>query len=144
MPRFRIGRPLSEPSTPRMSTQLKQFPPFFDDLVWEREYRAVEWKEVPYRKTITEFFRRIDDHVRRSGQCRSLCHMKEAKRLLAPHAIGFSSFDAGTADMKVLERSGEALLWPVRRATEFHGQFCVSRSGRQAVGGRHDDHRKPA
>ena len=28
--------------------------------------------------------------------------MKEAKRLLAPHAIGFSSFDAGTADLKVL------------------------------------------
>ena len=35
--------------------QLKQFPPFLDDLVWEREYRAVEWKDVPYRKTITEF-----------------------------------------------------------------------------------------
>ena len=43
--------------------QLKQFPPFFDDLVWEREYRPVEWKDVPYRKTITEFLRRIDDQV---------------------------------------------------------------------------------
>ena len=28
--------------------------------------------------------------------------MKEAKRLLSPHAIGFSSFDAGTADRRVL------------------------------------------
>ncbi|HYK89915.1 MAG TPA: hypothetical protein VE398_14155, partial [Acidobacteriota bacterium] len=28
--------------------------------------------------------------------------VKEAKRVLAPDAIGFSSFDAGTADMKVL------------------------------------------
>ena len=26
---------------------LKGFPPFLDDLVWEREYRVVEWKEVP-------------------------------------------------------------------------------------------------
>ena len=28
--------------------------------------------------------------------------MKEAKRVLAPNAVGFSSFDAGTADMQVL------------------------------------------
>jgi hypothetical protein len=33
------------------------------------------------------------------GACASI---KEAKRVLAPDAIGFSSFDAGTADMQVL------------------------------------------
>ena len=82
--------------------QLKQFPPFLDDLVWEREYRAVEWKDVPYRKTITEFLRRIDDHVVVPVNVGAHASMKEAKRLLAPHAIGFSSFDAGTADLKVL------------------------------------------
>jgi len=82
--------------------QLKQFPPFLDDLVWEREYRAVEWKDVPYRKTITEFLRRIDDHVVVPVNVGAHASMNEAKRLLAPHAIGFSSFDAGTADFKVL------------------------------------------
>src|SRR6476661_3991507 len=81
---------------------LKGFPPFLDDLVWEREYRTVEWKEVPYRKTITEFLKRIDDHVVVPVNLGAYATIKEAKRLLAPGAIGFSSFDAGTADMQVL------------------------------------------
>jgi len=81
---------------------LKGFPPFLDDLVWEREYRTVEWKEVPYRKTITEFLKRIDEHVVVPVNLGAYATIKEAKRLLAPGAIGFSSFDAGTADMQVL------------------------------------------
>ena len=81
---------------------LKGFPPFLDDLVWEREYRTVEWKEVPYRKTITEFLKRIDEHVLVPVNLGAYTTIKEAKRLLAPTAIGFSSFDAGTADMRVL------------------------------------------
>jgi SAM-dependent MidA family methyltransferase len=81
---------------------LKQFPPFFDDLVWEREYRAVEWKEVPYRKTIADFLKRIDEHVVVPINLGACATIKEAKRLLAPDAIGFSSFDAGTAEMNVL------------------------------------------
>ena len=81
---------------------LKGFPPFLDDLVWEREYRAVEWKEVPYRKTIADFLKRIDEHVLVPVNLGAYATIKEAKRLLAPDAIGFSSFDAGTADMAVL------------------------------------------
>jgi hypothetical protein len=81
---------------------LKQFPPFFDDLVWEREYRTVDWKDVPYRKTITEFLRRIDEDVVVPVNVGAFMTMKEAKRLLAPDAVGFSSFDAGTDDLKVL------------------------------------------
>jgi hypothetical protein len=81
---------------------LKGCPPFLDDLVWEREYRAVEWKGVPYRKTITEFLKRIDEQVVIPVNLGAYGTIKEAKRLLAPDAIGFSSFDAGTADIKVL------------------------------------------
>ncbi|MCX5722884.1 MAG: SAM-dependent methyltransferase [Nitrospirae bacterium] len=81
---------------------LKGFPPFLDDLVWEREYRTVEWKEVPYRKTITEFLKRIDEQVVVPVNMGAYATIKEAKRLLARDAIGFSSFDAGTADMDVL------------------------------------------
>jgi hypothetical protein len=81
---------------------LKGFPPLLDDLVWEREYRTVEWKEVPYRKTITNFLKRIDEHVLVPVNLGAYATIKEAKRLLAPQAIGFSSFDAGTADMNVL------------------------------------------
>jgi hypothetical protein len=81
---------------------LKGFPPFLDDLVWEREYRAVEWKEVPYRKTIADFLKRIDEQVLVPVNLGAYATIKEAKRLLAPDAIGFSCFDAGTADMAVL------------------------------------------
>ncbi|HEU4686306.1 MAG TPA: SAM-dependent methyltransferase [Nitrospira sp.] len=81
---------------------LKRFPPFFDDLVWEREFHPVEWKDVPFRKTVTEFLRRIDEQVVVPVNIGAFATLKEAKRLLTPNAIGFSSFDAGTADLKVL------------------------------------------
>ncbi|TKB73912.1 MAG: hypothetical protein E8D46_08510 [Nitrospira sp.] len=81
---------------------LKGFPPLLDDLVWEREYRVVEWKDVPYRKTITDFLKRIDEQVLVPVNLGAYATIKEAKRLLAADAIGFSNFDAGTADMNVL------------------------------------------
>jgi hypothetical protein len=81
---------------------LKRFPPFFDDLVWEREYHPVEWKDVPFRKTITEFLRWIDEQVVVPVNLGACATLKEAKRLMAPDAVGFSSFDAGTADFNVL------------------------------------------
>lgn len=81
---------------------LKTFPPFLDELVWEKEYRKVEWKDVPYRKTIVEFLQRIDQDVVVPINVGAYATLKEAKRLLAPEAIGFSAFDAGTADMNVL------------------------------------------
>lgn len=81
---------------------LKSCPPFLDDLVWEKEHRAVEWKQVPYRKTIVEFFKEIDQRVLVPVNLGAFATLKEAKRLLAPNAVGFSAFDAGTADLKVL------------------------------------------
>lgn len=81
---------------------LKTFPPFLDELVWEKEYRTVEWKDVPYRKTIVEFLQFIDKEVLVPVNVGAFATLKEAKRLLAPEAIGFSAFDAGTGDIKVL------------------------------------------
>lgn len=81
---------------------LKTLPPFLEDLVWEREYRPIDTKAFPFRRTVTEFLKTIDEEVLvpyNMGACQS---MKEAKRLLAPDAIGFSSFDAGTVDHRVL------------------------------------------
>ncbi|MCS6325803.1 MAG: SAM-dependent methyltransferase [Nitrospira sp.] len=84
------------------SEKLKQCPPFLDDLIWEREYHKVEWKDVPYRKTITEFMKAIDDEVLVPVNLGACASIKEAKRVLASNAVGFSSFDAGTADLRVL------------------------------------------
>lgn len=81
---------------------LNTFPPFLDELVWEKEYRTVEWKDVPYRKTIVEFLQSIDQDVLVPVNIGACATLKDAKRLLAPDAIGFSAFDAGTADMMVL------------------------------------------
>lgn len=82
--------------------ELKTFPPFLDELVWEKEYRKVEWKDLPYRKTIVDFLQVIDQEVLVPVNVGAFATLKEAKRLLAPDAIGFSAFDAGTADMNVL------------------------------------------
>ncbi|HXV68337.1 MAG TPA: SAM-dependent methyltransferase [Nitrospira sp.] len=81
---------------------LKAYPPFLDDLVWEKECRNVVWKEVPYRKTIVGFFRGIDQKVLVPVNLGAFATLKEVKRLLAPEAIGCSVFDAGTADSAVL------------------------------------------
>ncbi|MDH4193428.1 MAG: class I SAM-dependent methyltransferase [Nitrospirota bacterium] len=81
---------------------LKTMPPFLEDLVWEREYRPIETKTFPFRRTVAEFLKSIDEEVLvpyNVGACQSV---KEAKRLLATDAIGFSSFDAGTVDHRVL------------------------------------------
>ena len=81
---------------------LQSFPAFLGDLVWEREYQPVDAKAFPFRRTVSEFLKGIDEEVLvpyNVGACQSL---KEAQRLLAPDAIGFSSFDAGTADPRVL------------------------------------------
>ncbi len=51
---------------------------------------------------ITEFLRGIDEEVLTPINVGAAQSMKEANRLLAPHAIGFSGFDAGTFDHDVL------------------------------------------
>ncbi|MCP9451085.1 MAG: class I SAM-dependent methyltransferase [Nitrospira sp.] len=81
---------------------LKRYPLFLDELVWEKELRPVEWKQVPYRKTIVEFFQSIDPQVLVPVNLGAFATLKEAKRLLAPNAVGFSAFDAGAGDLKVL------------------------------------------
>ncbi|MBH0195805.1 MAG: hypothetical protein HP494_09475, partial [Nitrospira sp.] len=44
----------------------------------------------------------MDEQVLAPVHLGAFATLKEAKRLLAPEAVGFSAFDAGTGDMKVL------------------------------------------
>ena len=81
---------------------LATFPAFLEDIIWEKEYRKSDWKEIPYRKTIAEFLKKIDEHVLVPVNLGAYASIKEARRLLAPEAIGFSTFDAGTYDLDVL------------------------------------------
>ncbi|HKT35489.1 MAG TPA: SAM-dependent methyltransferase [Nitrospira sp.] len=114
--------------------QLKQFPPFFDDLVWEREYRPVEWKDVPYRKTITDFLRRIDDQVVVPVNIGAFLTIREAKRVLAPDAVGFSSFDAGTADHKVLNDPDKPCSGQFGGQQSFMVNFALAEAVAKQVG----------
>jgi hypothetical protein len=81
---------------------LRAFPAFLDEIVWEREYQPVAWQAVPYRKIITEFLKKIDEEVLVPVNLGAFSTLKEAKRLLTADSLGFSSFDAGTADLGVL------------------------------------------
>jgi hypothetical protein len=81
---------------------LSVYPTFLEDIIWEKEYRKSDWKAIPYRKTITEFLKKIDEHVLVPVNLGAFASIKEAKRVLAADAIGLSSFDAGTADLAVL------------------------------------------
>jgi hypothetical protein len=95
------------------------FPPFLEDIVWEKEYRKIEWKPVPYRKTISEFLKKIDEHVLVPVNLGACATLEEAKRVLAPDAVGFSSFDAGTADLTVLNDPEKPCF------TQIGGQYSV-------------------
>lgn len=81
---------------------LKDLPGFLEDIVWEREYHKIEAKEVPFRRLITDFIKFIDSEVLVPINVGAAASLKEAKRLLSADAIGFSAFDAGTADLSVL------------------------------------------
>jgi len=81
---------------------LQHFPAFLEDIIWEKEYRKTDWKAVPYRKTITEFLKQIDEHVLVPVNLGACATVHEAKRVLAPDAIGFSSFDAGADELAVV------------------------------------------
>jgi hypothetical protein len=81
---------------------LKKYPPFLEDIIWEKEYRKAEWKGVPFRKTITDFLKQIEEHVLVPCNVGLFASLKEAKRILAPDAVGLSAFDAGTDRLRVL------------------------------------------
>ncbi len=82
--------------------ELKRLPAFLDDLVWEREYRAIEAKDVPFRRLITDFLKLFDEEVLIPVNVGAAAVLKEANRLMAPDALGLSGFDAGTMDEAVL------------------------------------------
>jgi len=101
------------------SQSLSRYPAFLNDLVWEKEYRKAEWRTVPYRKTITEFLKRIDEEVLVPVNLGAFGTLKEAKRVLAGGAVGFSSFDAGTPDLTLLNDPDKPCYG------QFGGQFSI-------------------
>jgi hypothetical protein len=81
---------------------LTSFPAFFEDIIWEKEYHKVDWKDFPYRKIITDHLKLVDEQVLVPVNLGAAATIREAKRLLSADAVGFSSFDAGTSDRRVL------------------------------------------
>src|SRR5438034_213593 len=80
---------------------LKGGPSFLDEIIWEKDYLPIDWKRVPYRKTLTDFMKQIDELVIVPANFGAFATIKEAQRLLAPGGR-FTSLDAGTSDKAVL------------------------------------------
>jgi len=81
--------------------RLQGGPSFLDEIIWEKDYQPIDWKRVPYRKTITDFMKQIDELVIVPANFGAFATIKEARRLLAPGGR-FTSLDAGTPDRAVL------------------------------------------
>lgn len=81
--------------------KLKAYPSFLDEIIWEKDYGTIDWKRVPYRKTITESVKPIDELVIVPVNLGAFATLKEVRRLLASGGR-FTSFDAGTPDQEVL------------------------------------------
>ncbi|TLY20637.1 MAG: class I SAM-dependent methyltransferase [Nitrospirae bacterium] len=81
--------------------KLKGGPSFLDEIIWERDYQPIDWKRVPYRKTISDFMKQIDELVIVPANFGAVATIKEAQRLLAPGGR-FTSLDAGTPEKTVL------------------------------------------
>jgi hypothetical protein len=77
--------------------KLRNEPSFLDEIIWEKDYQPIDWKRIPYRKTITEFMRAIDDLVLVPVNLGAFATVREAQRLLAAGGR-FVSLDAGTPD----------------------------------------------
>jgi len=109
-------------------TALEAFPAFLEDIIWEKEYRKTEWRDVPYRKTITEFLKQIDEHVLAPVNLGAFAGLTEAKRVLAPGAAGFSSFDAGADDLAVLNDPDKPCYGMFGGQYSFMVNFALVRS----------------
>jgi hypothetical protein len=118
----------------RDAETLKSFPPFFEDLVWEKEHRTVEWKDLPFRKASTEFLKKIDEEVLVPVNMGACATVRESKRILAPDAVGLSSFDAGTADMKVLNDPGKPCYGQFGGQYSFMVNFALIESAAKQLG----------
>jgi hypothetical protein len=89
---------------------------------------------MPYRKTITEFLRRIDEQVVVPVNVGAYMTIKEAKRLLAPNAVGFSSFDAGTVDQNVLNDPDKPCSGQFGGQQSFMVNFALAEAVAKQVG----------
>lgn len=114
---------------------LKTLPAFLDDVVWEREYHNVEAKDVPFRRLITDFLKLFDEELLMPVNVDAAASLKEAHRLLSPDALGFSSFDAGTADEAVLNDPEKPCYNLVGGQFSFMVNFALLEDVAKQVGG---------
>ena len=114
---------------------LKTLPTFLEDVLWEREYHNVEAKDVPFRRLITDFLKLFDEELLMPVNIGAAASLTEARRLLAPEAIGFSSFDAGTADEAVLNDPEKPCYNLVGGQFSFMVNFALLEDVAKQIGG---------
>jgi len=115
---------------------LKRLPAFLEDLVWEREYRAVVAKDMPFRRLVMDFLKLFDEEVLVPVNTGAATVLKEANRLMAPDALGLSGFDAGTMDEAVLNDPDKPCYNVVGGQLSFMVNFALLEDVAKQVGGR--------
>lgn len=116
---------------------LKPLPAFLEDILWEREYHKIEAKDVSFRRLITDFLKLFDEELLIPVNVGAAASLKEAHRLLAPDALGFSSFDAGTADEAVLNDPEKPCYNLVGGQFSFMVNLALLEDVAKQVGGGH-------
>ena len=114
---------------------LKTLPTFLEDIVWEREYHNIEAKDISFRRLITDFLKLFSEELLMPVNIGAASSLKEAYRLLAPDALGFSSFDAGTADEAVLNDPEKPCYNLVGGQFSFMVNFALLEDVAKQVGG---------
>ncbi len=115
---------------------LQRLPAFLEDLVWEREYRAIEAKDMPFRRLITDFLKLFNEEVLVPMNTGAAASLNEARRLMAPDALGLSGFDAGAMDEAVLNDPDKPCYNLVGGQWSFLVNFALLEDVAKQVGGR--------
>jgi len=105
-------------------TKLKAQPSFLEDIIWEKDYQPVDWKRVPYRKTITDFLKPIEELVLVPVNLGAFATIKEAKRVLQPGGR-LISFDAGTPDPDIIGKPDKPCYSLLRGQYSFMVNFAL-------------------
>lgn len=81
--------------------RLKDYPPFIDKIVWEREYRQVDWTGISYGRIIRNMFKNIEELIDVPINTGAIKTIESAYRLLREGG-SYSAFDYGLMNLDTI------------------------------------------
>lgn len=81
--------------------RLKDYPPFMNNIVWEREYRPVDWTGISCGRIIRTMFKNIEESIDIPVNVGAIKTIESAYRLLQEGG-SYSAFDYGLMNFETL------------------------------------------